>query len=265
MQNPNHPPGKNIPTLHTKPSPPKRNNIHLPNLKHDQRKEQYQFQHSKLTEELTKQRHTSQVLRNEFKSKHRGENNSVIIPGGPGQQARVEISKEHKELHDMIRWRIWKNMLVCFVCCFSSSCWRWGREGKAQEGRGRGEWWDWMELCLFSRMWWDECLTSLNNQHNNQHPEFAQCFSTAIHVTRTILPKQLWRGATAALLIYLNWNAIILGNVLSDNSGEAIAFSSSTTATNPIHLIRNTQLQSGRANAEPKVWRGFVFFWHRCS
>eukprot|EP00970_Alexandrium_tamarense_P016490 scaffold6616_cov76-Alexandrium_tamarense.AAC.1 len=102
MQNPNHPPGKNIPTLHTKPSPPKRNNIHLPNLKHDQRKEQYQFQHSKLTEELTKQRHTSQDLRNEFKSKHRGENNSVIIPGGPGQQARVEISKEHKELHDMI-------------------------------------------------------------------------------------------------------------------------------------------------------------------
>jgi hypothetical protein len=63
--------------------------------------EQYQLQHSKLTEELTKQRHTSQDLRNEFKSKHRGENNSVIIPGGPGQQARVEISKEHKELHDI--------------------------------------------------------------------------------------------------------------------------------------------------------------------
>eukprot|EP00970_Alexandrium_tamarense_P012044 scaffold2717_cov180-Alexandrium_tamarense.AAC.1 len=102
----------------------------------------------------------------------------------------------------------------------------------------------------------DECLTSLNNQHNNQHPEFAQCFPTAIHVKRTILPKPLWRGATAALLIYLNWNAIILGNVLSDSSGEAIAFSSSTTATNPIHLIRNTQLQSGRANAEPEFRLG---------
>eukprot|EP00970_Alexandrium_tamarense_P000316 scaffold34_cov104-Alexandrium_tamarense.AAC.1 len=44
-----------------------------------------------------------------------------------------------------------------------------------QEGTGKGRVMGLNGVMPFQR---DECLTSLNNQHNNQHPEFAQCFST---------------------------------------------------------------------------------------
>ncbi|EED95051.1 amino acid/polyamine transporter [Thalassiosira pseudonana CCMP1335] len=100
-------------------------------------------------------------------------------------------------------------------------------------------------------------LTSLNNQHPefvlNAFPLLFMSWTYHGVVPRVVydlegdkdnITKAIVGGSTAALLIYLAWNAVILGNVLSDSSGEAIAFSSSTTATNPIHLIRNTRLQS---------------------
>lgn len=100
-------------------------------------------------------------------------------------------------------------------------------------------------------------LTSLNNQHPefvlNAFPLLFMSWTYHGVVPRVVydlegdkdnITKAIVGGSTAALLIYLTWNAVILGNVLSDSSGEAIALALSTTATNPIHLIRNTQLQS---------------------